>query len=377
MNFRNLIWVVAIVAIFAGAVGAQDKPLDKDKQPLDKQPLDKQPLDKQPLDNQQGVTTVTGTVYCTFDEQGNAKSCEIRDMKGTSFSIHTEGMGKDFMCMPQARIRATGRMVDREGKKVFEVQGYEATLGIAGKLMQKEQNQLVLQEINFQENPKSFKVTNRKEEIEKLGIPFDKEIKANGTIIKGRMVGGEGQQFKEGEKFPKEGYRPEDKGNLPKDEYRPEDKGNLPKDDKTLPRDDKSKPEDNTLPRDDKSKPEDQRLPKDRQPMERDQQAGLDKQAADWTIRISSYEPLEHVVGVVSAEKGTAGAQIKLEEEEKGIIFKEKGRTFEVSNEGKGVQLRQHDGQKVKVYGTVSKNQQGNWLLHVLAYHKEGAAEKE
>jgi hypothetical protein len=327
---------IGVISVFA-----QDEP----KKPLEDQSQEQQ--DKQLPGQEQGkeeVTSVTGTVYGVRDEQGQIKSVEIRDDQGKSFSIHTEGRGKDLLRLVDAKITARGRMMGGEAgaevgdKQTFHVESYEATLGIAGKLIEREENQLVLEEISFQETPRSFKVLNTKEEVEKLGIPFDKEVKATGTIS---VEGFNGSAPRE-ESMPREGSMPQE-GSKPEEGVKPEE-GKLPQDDKAA----------------------------------HERQFGMDAQREGlWTMRLNSYEPLEYIVGVVNLEKGEAAdMQIRLEEEEKGIIFKEKGRTFEVSNMGKGPELRICEGAKIKAYGTLSKNQQGNWLLHVLAYQKEGQEEK-
>jgi len=345
MNFKNLIWLAAIVTVFVGVIDivAQDDP---NKKPL---PGEQQDLQKNQQDQKEQFTMISGTVYGVFDEQGKITSVEVRDEKGTSYSIHAEGRGKDLLRLVDAKIRIKGRLMGGEqgqlepgmGKKTFHVESYDATLGIAGKLVEREDNIFVLEEISFQDVPRVFKVLNVEDDLEKLGIPFDKEIKANGVI----SVEGFATMPEKGTTIPREGTMPEE--------------GTLP-DNKNLPRE-------GTLP--------DKNLPQDKQ-VDRDKQIGMDAQReGKWTIRLTSYEPLEYIVGVVHAEKGAQPGvmNIRLEEEEKGIIFKEKGRTFEVSNMGKGSELRICDGAKIKAYGTLSKNQQGNWLLHVLAYQKEGS----
>jgi len=457
MNFKNLIWLAAMLAVCIGVISvfAQDEPIKPDDQNQQNQENqqnqqgqqglqdDKQGLENQQGLNQQGSTSISGTIYCVLDDQGNVKSCEIRDEKGTSYTIHNEGLGKDLYGLTDAKVRAMGRVMDSEGKKTFHIESFEATVGIAGKLVERD-NSVVLEEINFQGSPKKFKVLNGKEEVEKLGVPFDKEIKANGTIVKGNF---NASQFREGEgQFPREGVTPGE-GTMPEEGTRPEE-GTMPEEgtrpeegikpeEGTRPEEgvkpeegtkpeEGVKPEDDTLPRDDQGMKDDAskdqglkddqsvqddtskdhglkddaskdqsvqrdaskdegmqegQMDRERQG-ELDRQAGLDKQAGlgqaseEWTIRISSYEPLEYIVGVVSSEKGDAGdMQIRLEEEEKGIIFKEKGRTFEVASMGKGQELRKYEGQKIKAYGTLSKNQQGSWLLHVLAYQPEEGKE--
>jgi len=356
--FKNLIWLAAILAVFVGVIDtvAQDDP---NKKPLPGQDLQKNQQNQQ----KEQFTTVSGVVYGVFDEQGKITSVEVRDEKGTSYSIATEGRGKDLLRLVDAKIRIKGRVMGGDqgqlqpgkdqgqlqpgigmGKQTFHVDSYEATLGIAGKLVEREDNIFVLEEISFQEVPRVFKVLNIEDELEKLGIPFDKEIKANGVI----SVEGFATMPQEGTTVPREGTMPQE--------------GTMP-DNKNLPRE-------GTLP-DNKNLPQDQQ-----QQVDRNKQVGMDAQReGKWTIRLSSYEPLEYIVGVVHAEKGAQPGvmNIRLEEEEKGIIFKEKGRTFEVSNMGRGPELRICDGAKIKAYGTLSKNQQGNWLLHVLAYQKEGS----
>jgi len=331
MNFKNLIWLVAILAVFVGVIDtvAQDDPTKK--------PLPGQDLKKDQQNQKDQFTSISGTVYGVFDEQGKITSVEVRDEKGTSYSITTEGRGKDLLRLVDAKIKIKGRLMGGDmgkeqpgvqpgmGKRSFHVESYEATLGIAGKLVEREDNIFMLEEISFQEVPRVFKVLNVEDDLEKLGIPFDKEIKANGIISV------------EGFATP------------------------VPKKESTLPGEG-TMPREGTLP-DNKNLPQDNRQIVDAQ------------REGKWTIRLSSYEPLEYIVGVVHAERGAQPGvmNIRLEEEEKGIIFKEKGRSFEVSNMGKGPELRGCDGAKIKAYGTLSKNQQGNWLLHVLAYQKEGS----
>jgi len=133
----------------------------------------------------------------------------------------------------------------------------------------------------------------------------------------------------------------------------------------------KSKPQDKTMPdhsRQQADMPDHSRQQADMPDHSRHQQAGMmDKQ--DWTIRINSYEPLDSVVGVLSMETGDSRSlQMKIHEEEKGILFKEQGRMFEISNaEGKGGMLcKKHVDKKVKCYGTFS-NLKGRWAIHVLA----------
>jgi hypothetical protein len=456
MKSKNFIWV-AILAIFVGAIGVfaqdQEQP-NQDQQNQEQQNQDLQNQDQQNKDlenqdqqnnlpkdqegqlgqDQQGVTTISGTIYCVPDASGKASKCEIRDERGTSFVIHAEGLGKDLLDLSDARIRATGRMMGEGGEKTFHIESYEATVGIAGKLIEKDDESVVLEEISFQNSPRHFRVLNRKEEIQNLGVPFDKEIKANGTVVKGSssFIKDEGKEYgtmpEEGVKpedgtMPEEGVKPED-GSMPQDGTKPEDStlpedGSMPQEgvkpeDSTLPQEG-VKPEDSTLPQEG-VKPEDSSLPQDqagqdqagqdqarqdqekldaekqaqfdRERMDREKQAGfenqagLDKASSDWTIRITSYEPLEYVVGVVSVENADAeNMQIRLQEEEKGIIFKEKGRTFDVDGKGKGMALKEYEGKKIKAYGTLTKGGQGNWLLHVLAYQLENAenldAEKE
>lgn len=291
MNFKNIIWLAAILTVFVGTINifAEEEP-KKDE-----------------------MTTVSGVVYAVLDDQGRVKSVEVRDEKGTAFPIHAQGRGMDLLRLVDAKVSVRGSMVNKN----FHILSYEATLGIAGKLVEREKNYLIFEEIAFVETPREFRVQNRKEEVENLGIPFNKEIKANGVIsIEGFAI----------------------EANIPQDATKivPEDKKNLP-------------------------------VNREKVDAQRE---------GTWTIRLASYEPLEYIVGTVNSEKVGAMFQVRLEEEEKGIIFKEKGRVFEISNMGKGSELRNSDGAKVKAYGTLSKNQQGNWLLHILAYQKEADEKK-
>jgi len=118
----------------------------------------------------------------------------------------------------------------------------------------------------------------------------------------------------------------------------------------------------------------------DRSKQHHQQQAGMEQ--SEWSIRIKSYEPLETAVGVLSLETGDSRSlQMKLQEEGKGILFKEQGRIFEIANaEGKGGMLcKKHVDKKVKCYGTFS-NIKGKWSMHVLAcepQESEGEMDKQ
>jgi hypothetical protein len=244
-------------------------------------------------DASQEMTRISGTVHCTLDEHGNIKSCEIRDEKNTSFVIHKEGLGKDLERLTDAKIQATGRPMDADGQKVFYIDSYEAVLEVPGRLAERGES-LVLNEIAFEESPITFNVVNRKDELQSMGVPFDKEIKANGIVSKGMMKHDRQQDSRE--------------------------------------------------------------------------QISMDQHG--WNFRIDSYQPLETVVGVISMDNRDGGdMQLRLEEEESGVVFKDQGRTFEIVNDhGKGKILGQkYANRKVECYGTLSQTEEGTWSFYLLA----------
>jgi len=133
----------------------------------------------------QEITRISGTVHCVMDDKGNVKDCEIRDEQGNSFVVHKEGLGQDMHRLVDAKIQANGRTMDVEGRQGFHINSYKAVVEIPGKLTERGENNLVFEEISFEETPIFFQVINRGKQLEKLDIPLDKPIKANGLIVKG------------------------------------------------------------------------------------------------------------------------------------------------------------------------------------------------
>jgi hypothetical protein len=186
MKSKNLTLLVAAMAACSG-VFAQDKQLDQQKQKQNQQNVQK---DEQGLKDQQGTVVINGTVYTKLDEMGKVKSVEIRDEKGTIYNVQPDGLGRDLFRLCDAKIRATGTLSGGKdagkdvGMKSFSLQSYEATVGLPGKLIERDDDRIVFEEIAFQESPRVFKVMNREDDLDNLDVPFDKEIKAIGTVTR-------------------------------------------------------------------------------------------------------------------------------------------------------------------------------------------------